>query len=38
MEKIKMKEKYGIEKNNVKDNNTDEITIIYKNKKIDIYK
>ena len=30
-----MKGKYEIEKNNDKDNNADEITIIYKNKKID---
>ena len=29
------KEKYEIEKNYAKDNNIDEITIIYKNKKID---
>ena len=35
MEKIIMKEKYEIEKNDVKDNKIDEITIIYKNKKID---
>jgi len=33
MEKIILKEKYEIEKNNVKDK--DEITIIYKNKKLD---
>ena len=30
-----MIEKYEIEKTNVKDINTDELTIIYKNKKID---
>ena len=35
MEKNIFKEKYNIKKNNVKDNNIDEITIIYKNKKID---
>ena len=34
METNIFKEKYEIEKNNVNDN-TDEITIIYKNKKID---
>ena len=35
MEENIFKEKDKIEKNNVKDNNIDEITIIYKNKKID---
>ena len=34
METYIFKEKYESEKNNVKDNNIDEITIIYKNKKI----
>ena len=35
METYIFKEKYEIEKNYVKDNNIDEITIIYKNKKLD---
>ena len=35
MEENIFKEKDKIEKNNVKDNNIDEITIIYKNRKID---
>ena len=35
MEENIFKEKYKIKKNNVKDNNIDEITIIYKNRKID---
>ena len=35
MEENIFKEKYKIEKNNDKDNNIDEITIIYKNRKID---
>ena len=35
METHIFKEKYKIKKNNVKDNNIDEITIIYKNKKIE---
>ena len=35
MEKSIFEEKHEIEKNNEKDNNVDEITIIYKNKKID---
>ena len=35
MEKYIFKEKFEIEKNNFKDSNIDEITIIYKNKTID---